>query len=130
MKRFKRNYYSAIIMMVLGAVLFMVSACEKDDDESPNTDLLIGSWLLQKENDARVDYFLSIEFERDGDYSQTFIEGTELEFSAGEWEVNGNRATIDFDDGDRTAADILTLTEDRLIVFMIDDEDKFEFEKD
>lgn len=118
-------------ILLVVALLFTLGSC--DDDEPSTRDLLIGTWeMTEVEQDGIPvdldDYYLEVEFQRDGDYRETHIEDGIAFLYQGEWEISGNELEIDYDDGDQWEVKIVSVTADQLRVE--DDDIETTFKKD
>ncbi len=104
------------ITLLLCAFLFVMTSCNKDDDNNTSQDLFIGTWKLDKyfENDVEqelelCDYEATIVVTPDGAFSETYFEENidgvcEVQFTfSGTWENIGNgNYTISFDGNTET----------------------------
>ncbi len=121
---------SASKYLVAAVFTFLVAtSCSKDDDTSAsiNRDDLIGEWILEREEGDPVNYYFYINVRSNGDWLEASGDDGPDEVFEGRWSLSGNRVTINYDDGDVSTADVISVSASRMTV--ISEDLLFEFAK-
>ncbi len=116
-----------ILFMMLGFSLTMVS-CDNGNDDNKYSSDIIGTWACYKEFSSSQGWeeldgndFHSLTFEKDGSgIEMDFITDRYGEYELDEiyyfeWDIKGDKLSIDFDYGNSAVVKIISITDEELV---------------
>ena len=107
-------------VIIATCVMLFITSCGDDDDAGSNeinrADL-IGVWILESQDGEPVSSTsFTIIVSNNGDWREETREGSFFEAFEGTWSLSGSTVIINYDDGDITVVEVLSVTSNRMSV--------------